>query len=345
MTVEQEAWGEIDGQAVHRYRVSNGSGVSMVLSDYGATLTELHVPAPDGQVADIVLGYDTLAEYQANRGYFGASVGRFGNRIRGGTFALDGQAFQVAQNEGETSLHGGHAGFDKKVWDASYDATGGRVAFGLVSPDHDEGFPGTLEASATYSLGEDGTVRIAYHANCDRATVCNIVNHSYFNLAGHDSGPMVEQQIQIEADFYTPVDEDTIPTGEVLAVAGTEYDFREPRQIGTEIADVPIFGGFDHNWCLRGEPGHLRHVVMARDPASGRGFTLATTEPGVQFYTANHLRDGLTGKGGASYPQFAGFTLETQRFPNGPNVSHFPQARLDPHQEYRHVMEFRFLSA
>lgn len=353
MAVEKRRWANLDGQEISLFALTNSRGASLVLTDFGAAAVQMNMPSPAGEIADVILGFDGVAEYKETPTYFGATVGRFGNRIRRGRFVLDGVGCQVSTNEGANHLHGGLKGFDKRIWSADFGLAGNSVSFGLVSPHGDEGFPGTLALTSTYTLTDDNCVRIEMRATTDRPTVCNIVHHSYFNLAGQGSGTVLDQELQILADFYTPVDDELVITGEVLKVAGTPFDFREPRVIGGRIGEIANagagrlaggVGGYDHNWCLRGEPGRLRPVLRARDVASGRGFELHTTEPGVHFYTGGYLGEGVVGKGGRPYCKFAGFTLETQKFPDAPNLSHVPQARLDPGETYDHVMEFRFFN-
>jgi len=353
MPVLRNAWGLIQGQPVHEYVLSSGYGASLTLSDFGATAISMVMPAPSGELADVILGFDQVADYLATPTYFGATVGRFGNRIRRGQFKLDDHPHQVTCNEGPNSLHGGINGYDKRIWAAEILDDENAVRFSLFSPDGDEGFPGELRLTSTYSL-QGRTVRIVIEAVTSKATLCNPVHHSYFNLAGHGSGTVLDQHLQIDADFFTPVDDELIISGEVLKVADTPFDFRTPRPIGARIIEVPNagfgrldgdgVGGYDHNWCLKGEPDRLRPVLTARDPASGRGFTLHANQPGVHFYTGGYLGPDIIGKGSVPYCKFAGFTLETQKFPNGPNLSHVPQARLNPGETYRHIMEFQFLS-
>jgi aldose 1-epimerase len=300
----------------------------------------------------VILGYDSVASYHASETYFGATVGRFANRIRRGRFMLDAKAHQVSCNEGQNSLHGGRVSYDRRAWPAEYDPESSSVTFRLTSPDGDLGFPGTLKLTTTYTLGDDQRVRIDMRAVTDKPTLCNITHHSYFNLAGHASGDILGQELQFHSDFYTPVDDELIITGEVLKVADTAFDFRAPRPIGSRIKDLPRnegagriedgVGGYDHNFCVRGESGALRPVAQVRDPKSGRGFELFATEPGVHFYTGGYLNPLIIGKGGKPYCKFGGFTLETQKFPDGPNLSHVPQSRLDPGEEYHHVFELRF---
>lgn len=352
MPVERSSFGRLDGKEYSLYTIRNGSGSSLAVTDYGATAVQMKMPAPSGALADVILGYDSVDAYRRSETYFGATVGRFANRIRRGRFTLDGKAYQVSCNEGQNSLHGGQDSYDRRSWATEYDPQGNQITFSLSSPDGDLGFPGNLKASATYTLGDDLRVRIDMRATTDRPTVCNLTHHSYFNLAGHAGGDVLKQDLQLYADFYTPVDDELIITGEVLKVAGTPFDFREPRAIGSRIKELPRnegagriedgVGGYDHNFCLRGEPGTLRAVAKVRDPASGRGFELFTTEPGVHLYTGGYLNPSVIGKGGRPYCKFGGFTLETQKFPDGPNLSHVPQSRLDPGRPYHHIFELRF---
>ena len=354
MSVDRTSFGSVSGDEFSLFTIRNPAGSWLAVTDHGATAVQMAMPSPSGQLADIILGYDTAGAYRASETYFGATVGRFANRIRRGKFPLDGQEVQTACNEGLNSLHGGYNSYDKRKWAATFDPKGNSVTFSLTSPHGDQGFPGELKLTSTYALSDDSRVRIEFRATTDRPTVCNITHHSYFNLAGHASGAVLEQELQFHSDFYTPVDDELIITGEVLRVAGTPFDFREPRPIGSQIAELPRndgagriedgIGGYDHNWCLRGEPGRLRPVATVRDPASGRSIELSTTEPGVHFYTGGYLNPSVVGKGSKPYCKFAGFTLETQRFPDGPNLSHVPQSRLNPGENYHHIFELRPLT-
>lgn len=354
MTIDRKPFGKLGGDEFGLFTIRNRAGASLAVTDFGATTVQMNMPSPSGQFADVILGFESAQAYRAGQAYFGATVGRFANRLRRGRFPLDGKEVQTACNEGLNSLHGGPDSYDKRKWAAEYDSLDNTVTFSLTSPDGDEGFPGELKLTTAYALTDDNRIRIDFRATTSQPTLCNITNHSYFNLAGHASGSVLEQEVQFYADFYAPVDDELIISGEILKVAGTPFDFREPRTIGSQIAKLPRPGGtgeieggadgFDHNFCLRGEPGRLRPVSMARDPASGRGFELSTTEPGVQFYTGRSLNSSMIGKGGKPYGKFGGFTMETQRFPDGPNLSHVPQSRLDPGQHYHHICELRFLT-
>ena len=342
MTIEIFNFGMLDGVPVPGFTLRNRLGVVMKVVAYGARVTELFMPDASGRAADVVLGFDSLAEYQASDAYMGATCGRYGNRIRNGTFALEGRTHHVSRNEGAHHAHGGHLGFDRKLWQALADDGANRVLFTLNSPDGDEGYPGTLLASTSYRLSDANVVEITMRAQTDRATVVNLVHHSYWNLAGHDSGDIRAHQLQLPADFYTPIDADIVPTGEVHGVAGTPFDFRAAKPVGRDLDAVPTAnGGYDHNWCVAGPAGELRLCAALADPVSGRAFELFSTEPGLQFYTAGHFRNGIIGKGGRHYGQYAGLALETQRFPDSPNLSHFPGARLVPGALYEHRMEIR----
>jgi aldose 1-epimerase len=330
--------GQIAGADVHSITLGGPDGPRVRLLDFGARLAELWVPDRNGLLADIVLGHDRLEDWQTHGRYVGATCGRYANRIADGRFDLDGRRVQVDRNEGANHLHGGAAGFDSRLWRiASHSAT--HVSFALTSPDGDMGFPGTLQVEATYRIQGLG-LEIEMTATTDAPTVVNLVNHAYFNLAGHGVGTVLDQTLQVEAAVYLPVDNQLIPTKEVRSVSGTAFDFREARPIGRLL---PGDGGFDHTLCLSAPTGTngLRPCVMARDPVSGRSLRMATTEPGVQLYTGAHF-NGETGKGGTHYPRFAGFAVETQRFPDSPNTPHFPSARLEPGARYCHRMSFGF---
>jgi aldose 1-epimerase len=329
--------GQIGGVDVQAVTLESG-GLRAKLLNFGARLAELWVPDAKGQLADVVLGQDDLEGWLAHGAYVGATCGRYANRIAGGRFSLNGRVVQVDQNEGAQALHGGAAGFDLKVWQiASHSAA--HVTFATTSPDGEMGFPGTVQAQVTYRITALGLM-IEMGATTDAPTVVNLVNHAYFNLAGQGAGDVMRQHLQVAAGHYLPVDARLIPTGEVRAVAGTAFDFRTLRPIGQML---PGQGGFDHNFCLSApaDATGLRPCLQAHDPASGRQMRVATTEPGVQIYTGAHFNGG-PGKAGARYPRFAGFAVETQRFPDTPNHPHFPSARLDPGQTYRHQMQFSF---
>jgi aldose 1-epimerase len=338
-----EQFGQIDGAEVGAVTLGREGGVQLTVTNYGARLVRLLVPNRSGQRADIVLGHDDAAGYAASKTYLGATCGRYSNRIAGGAFVLDGRIVRLDCNEGAKHLHGGRAGFDRKIWQIA-DATERAVTFTATSPDGEMGYPGRVDLRATYGLDDADRLWITMEAQTDAPTVVNMVNHSYFNMAGHASGSIMGQRLRLGAAHYTPVDTDLIPTGEVLAVAGTPFDFNSLRPIG---AALPSDSGFDHNLCLTGptEPKWgeaLRFCAEAVDPASGRRMEVWTTEPGVQLYTGGYLGGAGMGKDGAEIGVFGGFTLETQTFPDAPNRPQFPQARLDPGGRYRHLMAFDF---
>jgi aldose 1-epimerase len=328
--------GQVGGQDVHEIAL-DGAGLKLKLLTYGARLAELWVPDRDGVLADIVLGHDNLDDWQSHGSYVGATCGRYGNRISGGRFSLDGTAVQLDQNEGAQHLHGGSAGLDQTIWQIeSHSDT--HVTFAATSPAGHMGYPGTLMARTTYRI--DAGLVIEMEASTTAPTIVNLVHHSYFNLAGQGSGDILGQSLQIEAGHFAPVDDRNIPTGEVLSVTDTPFDFRLLRRIGDRM---PGPGGFDHNLCLSAPiaADGLRPCLVAVDPVSGRRLQLWTTEPGLQLYTGAHF-SGSPGKAGTRYPRFAGFAAETQRFPDSPNHPHFPSAQLEPHQTYRHVMRYAF---
>lgn len=343
-----EVFGIYEGQEILAVTIANGNGLRAKLITFGARLTELYVPDRNGDVADVVLGFDTIDEYAATDTYFGATCGRYGNRIEGGRFVLDGVEHHLNVNEGANHLHGGVQGFDRKVWDIET-VTADSVVFRTTSEDGEMGFPGKSNLRATYTLAADNTLRIVMEADTTKPTLMNMVHHSYFNLAGQGSGDVLRHDVRISSRFYTPVDDELLATGEILRVRGTPFDFTEFKAIGADIDRLPsvgatIFeagGGYDHNWCLDGGPG-LRRCIDVHEPTSGRRMTMHTTEPGVQFYTAGYLSDKVMGKKGKRLCKYGGFTLETQKYPGSPNFSHFPSCRLDPGETYRHEMVFSF---
>lgn len=319
-----------------------------VLTNLGARLVELHVPDSDGNRADVVLQRPTLEDMATDENYMGSTAGRYANRIRAGRFMIDGTPVQLSINEGDNHLHGGRRGFDRKVWSTQIAADGTAVTFWRVSPNGEEGYPGTLTTSVTYRL-TGSTLAIDIRASTDAATVVNIVHHSYFNLGGHASGTVLDHIVKMKSSYYVPVDDTLLPLGEILAVDGTPFDFRAPTPIGKNIAAVHHSGGgrvtesgvgYDHNWVLEGSG--MREVLTVTDSKSGRRLALSTNQPGVQLYVGGYL-DGVTGKAPAGeYAAFAGFALETQTFPDAVNHPHFPQAELRPGDTYLNSMRFEF---
>ena len=327
------------GEAVELVTLTNARGMELRAMSYGAIIVSLKVPDRAGVLGDVVLGYDSLAGYVASSPYFGAVVGRYGNRIAKGKFTLDGQQYTLAVNNGPNALHGGLRGFDKVVWevDTSHTAEGSRVTFRYVSTDGEEGYPGTLTASVSYTLTDANEVRIAYEATTDKATPVNLTQHTYFNLAG--SGDILGHTLTFAADRYVPVDSTLIPTGELAPVAGTPFDFISAHAIGERIdADHPQLrngGGYDHTIVLTRADTGLALAATLREATTGRTLQVHTTEPGVQFYTGNFLDGTLTGKGGVVYRRRNGLCLETQHFPDSPNRPAFPNTILRPGDVYR----------
>src|SRR5205807_2915402 len=304
-TIHKKDFGKTaDGAAVEMYELQNSSGAEAKVITYGAILTELHVPDRQGQLADVVMGFDDLAGYLKGHPYFGATVGRVANRIAKGRFTLDGKAYKLAVNNGPNALHGGLKGVDKKVWKAEDHVGPGAVAVKLsyLSPDGEESYPGNLSVTVTYTLTDQNELKIDYTATTDKATPINLTNHSYFNLAGHNAGDILAHELYLDADKYTPADATLIPTGEIRSVKGTPLDFTLPAPIGSRIGELGGSpGGYDHNFVLNSGGKKLALGARARDPKTGRVMEMLTTEPGVQLYTANFLDGTLKGKGGAVY--------------------------------------------
>lgn len=327
------------------FTATNSHGTKAKWISRGATLTELHVPDRDGNLADVVLGFDDAAGYstKANQ-HFGATTGRYANRIANGKFELDGTEYQLAINNGPNHLHGGpNEALDKVEWQGEPLADGNGVKFNYTSPDGQESFPGTLNVEVTYTLTDENAVRIEYTATTDKPTIVNLTNHSYFNLAGHGEGDILDHVVWIDADRYTPTDDTSIPTGEIAKVDGTPFDFRTPLKIGArigELVETPA-GGYDHNYVLNGKVGTVRKIAEVCAPKSGRVLTVETDQPGVQFYTGNFLA-GQTAKAGKTYPGYSAFCLETQHFPDSPNKPDFPSTVLRPGETYRHVCVYGF---
>ncbi len=327
-----------DGAEVKLFTVWDGRATAS-FTEFGARVVSVRVPDAAGKLADVVLGFDSLAMYLADTAFFGAIVGRYGNRIAGGRFALEGVAYQVPPNDGVNALHGGVNGFDQRLWHG--EAIDNGVEFRLTSPDRDAGFPGTLTATVRYTF-TGGALRIAYQATTDKDTVVNLTNHSYFNLAGESSGSILGHEITIAADAFTPVDAHMIPTGELRPVAGTSFDLRQPIRIGRNVdaADeqLHLAGGFDHNFVLNA--GTL--AARVTDPDSGRTLEVETTQPGVQFYTGNFLNGSMPNRQGGLYRRRAGLCLETQHFPDSPNQPAFPSTVLRAGQTYTSETTYRF---
>jgi len=342
MSIKKQAFGKTkDGKNVDLYTLTNTNGLKAEIMTYGGIVISLQVPDRDGNFADIVLGCDSLDEYIKGTPYFGALIGRYGNRIAKGKFALDGVEYTLATNNGPNHLHGGIKGFDKVVWNAEPMQTDQGPALKLAyrSRDGEEGYPGNLSCTVIYTLTNDNELKIRYEAETDKATIINLTHHSYFNLGGHNSGDILGHELILNADHFTPVDKDLIPTGEIKLVKGTPMDFTRPMTIGSRIEQVP--GGYDHNYVLNSSDGSLALAASVYEPKTGRVMEIFTTEPGIQFYTGNFLDGSNKGKG-AVYNKHNGFCLETQHFPDSPNKPDFPSVVLRPGEKYTHLTVHKF---
>ncbi len=347
--VERAAFGTADGKPVEIFTIRNAKGVEARITNFGGIIVSLKTPDRTGKLDDIVLGFDSLAPYVAGAPYFGAIIGRYGNRIAHGRFVLDGQSYQLPLNDGQNHLHGGPKGFDKVVWTAEpfQDSTERGVKLRYMSRDGEEGYPGNLTATVTYTLTDANELSVAYTAVSDRPTPVNLTQHSYFNLAGAGSGDILGHKLMIAASNYTPVDSTLIPTGVIAPVQGTPFDFRAATPIGARInvADAQLKNGrgYDHNWVLDRKPeGGLQLAARVVEPTSGRTLEVRTTEPGLQFYSGNFLDGTIKGKGGRVYGHRTGFCLETQHYPDSPNQPNFPSTILRPMTEYRSRTVFTF---
>ncbi|HVQ29832.1 MAG TPA: aldose epimerase family protein [Vicinamibacteria bacterium] len=346
--VERKTFGTMTtGETVELFTLRNGKGVTATIIGWGGIVVSFTAPDRNGQLADIVLGYDTLDPYLKPNPYFGALVGRYGNRIAKGEFSLDGQVYHLPKNNGENTLHGGNKGFGQKLWSIREVAgkNGQALELGYTSADGEEGFPGTLQVRVTYTLTEANELRIDYEVTTDKPTVVNLTNHSYFNLAGPAGGDILGHVLRVDADRFTPVGKGLIPTGELRSVAGTPFDFRTPTAIGARIdakdSQLELGGGYDHNFVLNGTAGTLRLVARVSEPRSGRVLEVLTTEPGVQLYTGNFLDGATLGKGGQAYKRRTAFCLETQHFPDSPNQPSFPSTVLRPGATFRSTTVYR----
>ncbi len=348
MSITEHRFGTTaDGIAVTCYTLTNGYGLEARIMTYGGILVALQTPDRAGNLADVTLGFDTLAPYLDGHPYFGALIGRYGNRIAHGTFRLLGTTYTLARNNGPNHLHGGVCGFDKRIWQAEAEGTGGAACLRLTyeSRDGEEGYPGNLQVSVVYTLTSDNALRLDYTATTDEPTVVNLTNHTYFNLGA--SADIRDHELQLFADHYLPVDPTQIPTGELCPVAGTPLDFRVPTVIGArfQAADPQVqraSGGYDHTWVLDGDGTPLLHAAQVFDPSSGRVLDVYTTQPGVQFYTGNMLDGSISGKGGRRYAKHSGFCLETQHFPDSPNQPQFPSTLLTAGQTYHQTTVYQF---
>lgn len=347
MSFEQTEFGRLpNGTPIQRFTLKNARGTQARIMEYGGILTEMHVRDRRGNLGNVVLGFDTLARYLQGHPFFGAITGRFANRIGGAQFSLDGNLYSITKNHGAHTLHGGAQGFDKRVWKGTIipgPSNETTVELSYVSADGEEGYPGQLECRVRYTLTDDDDLRIEYLASTNKPTVVNLTNHTYFNLAG--SGTILDHELEIAADHYTPVDGTLIPTGEIRSVRGTALDFTAPHRIGERYANAGLaIPGYDHNFVLKHDSTALALAARAHEPISGRVLEVWTTEPGVQLYTANNLDGSITGTSGVAYPKYSGFCLETQKFPDSPNKPWFPSATIRPGVPYHSTTTFRFLT-
>jgi aldose 1-epimerase len=340
-----------DGTPVQIYTLCNPNGMQARIMTYGGILQSLKVPDKNGKLGDVVLGFNDLADYEAKSPYFGALIGRYGNRIARGQFTLDGKTYTLATNNAPNSLHGGVVGFDKRVWHAEpgMSASGPTLTLTYTSHDGEEGFPGTLKVTAVYTLTDDNTLRLDYTATTDQDTIVNLTAHSYFNLAGH--GDILNHVVYIDADKFTPVDQTLIPTGQLEPVAGTPFDFRTPTAIGARINEdnqqlkyAGGVGGYDHNWVMNHPMGELGLDARVTEPTTGRVLEIWSTEPGLQFYSGNFLDGTITGKGGQVYPPHGAFAMEPQHYPDSPNQPAFPSVVLHPGETYHNTIVYKFMT-
>jgi aldose 1-epimerase len=345
--VKREPFGSIDGRAIEQFTLTNKNGVEVRAITYGAIITSIKTPDRTGAIGDIVLGFDSLQGYLAGHPFFGAIVGRYGNRIAKGRFTIDGTEYKLATNNGPNHLHGGVKGFDKQVWQADIlppMAGQSTVTFSYTSADGEEGYPGRLVVEVAYTLNDNNELLVEYEARSDKATHVNLTQHSYFNLSG--DADILGHELTIDADRYTPVDATLIPTGELAPVEGTPFDFRKSTAIGARIgaADPQIKNGsgYDHNWVLNRTGPDLQRAARVVEPKSGRTLEVSTTEPGMQFYAGNFLDGKLIGKGGRSYGKRSGFCLETQHFPDTPNQANFPTTLIKAGERYHTKTVFAF---
>lgn len=344
--VTRTPYGVVDGKSVFLYTLKNKNGLEAGITNYGGIVVSLLVPDRQGSFADIVLGYDSLSSYLKATPYFGALIGRYGNRIGKAKFELNGTEYQLAANDGANTLHGGLKGFDKVVWDADSAGSGATLTLRYLSKDMEEGYPGNLNVTVVYSLTDSNQLRVDYEATTDRPTVLNLTHHSYFNLHGAGTGDILDHELYINADRYTPIDPELIPTGEVRNVEGTPMDFRTPVAIGARINvefDQLRHGkGYDHNWVLSRYGGGQALAARLTDGKSGRIVEVWTTEPGLQFYSGNFLNGTNIGKGGAPYQYRTGLCLETQHYPDSPNKPGFPTTVLNPGETYKSTTVYLF---
>ncbi|MBN2418264.1 MAG: galactose mutarotase [Deltaproteobacteria bacterium] len=348
MEIKKETFIIINGKQADIYTLTNSNSIEVKITNYGGIVTSLKLPGKNNRFDDVVLGYNNLEDYMKNPSYFGCIVGRYANRIGNAEFTLDGVRYNLAKNNGENSLHGGIIGFDKVLWDA--EPVVGKdfhsLKLNYLSRDGEEGFPGNLDVTVTYTLKNDNSFHIDYMAKTDKATIVNLTNHTYWNLAGEGAGNVLGHELMINADYFTPVDQGSVPDGEIRPVVNTPMDFRKPRPVGEKInsdyEQIRLCRGYDHNYIInQAEDNELKLAAAVHEPVSGRYMEIYTTEPGVQFYSANFLF-GITGKSGKAYAPRDAFCLETQHFPDSPNRPEFPSVVLRPGETYRTSTIHRF---
>lgn len=338
--VTKTDWGTVDGKSVYLYTLVNDKGDTVTITNYGGTVTSFVTPDKNGKYSSVIVGFDSLAPYLQHPPYFGALIGRYGNRIGDAKFSLDGTVYHLAANDGKNTLHGGIKGFDKVVWDASVpNDSVPSLTLKYLSKDGEEGFPGNLNVTVTYTLTNDNGLKIDYSAETDKATPVNLTNHSYFNLSGNVSNSILGETLMIDADSITPVDTTLIPTGQITAVKGTAFDFTSPKKIGQDFADVK--GGYDHNFVLNRKDTSLQKVASLSDSISGRTMDIYTTQPGLQFYSGNFLDGKFTNRGNQPLTLHSAMALETQHFPDSPNKPNFPSTILKPGQTYHEVTIYK----
>jgi len=348
--IEKKSFGKLtDGAEVTLYTLKNAKGMEAKIIDYGATVVSLTAPDKNGIFADVVLGYDDVERYVRGGTYFGAIVGRYGNRIGQGKLTVDGKEYQLARNNGANHLHGGTTGFNKKMWivdGTSMTKDGPAITLTYVSKDGEENYPGTVKLTVVYTLTNDNALSIVYTGTTDKATVLNPTNHSYFNLSGDMNTPILDHELMLAADTFTPVDAGLITTGKVVDVAGTPMDFRTAKKIGKDIEanfeQLKFGGGYDHNWVIAKYDGNVQLIASVYEPKSGRFMEAFSTEPGVQFYCGNFLDGRVPGKNGIKYPKRSGLCLEAQHFPDSPNKPEFPTTLLKPGEIYHQTTIYKF---
>jgi len=348
-SVVKEKFGQVDGKEIDIYTLTNEKGAQAKIINFGARVVSLTMPDRNGNFADIVTGYDSLKGYVNDNSYFGAIVGRYGNRIGKAKFSLDGKEYQLTVNDGVNHLHGGKIGFFKAVWNAEpvESEAGPALKLSLVSPDGDEGYPGTVNVSVTYTLTNDNELKLDYEGTTDKPTILNPTHHSYFNLSGDFNKTILDEELVIDADSFTPVDNTLIPTGEIATVKNTPMDFRKPVAIGARINDdyqqLKYGRGYDHNWVLNNyKPGVVRKVASVYDATSGRFMEVLTDQPGLQFYSGNFLNGMVKGKGGVAYKHRGALCLEAQHYPDSPNKPNFPSVTLNPGEVYKQTTIYKF---